>query len=90
MEPTEFAEKSTDARNAASAAVAVRKDMTGNRFNLPRSTTLPMLVAMNVLGKHIYPGTADPVRTRERRLKNRRARKARRAFRLNNARKGMR
>ena len=81
MEPTEFAKIATDAGNAVAAEVAVRRDRTGNRFNLPRSTTLPMLVAMNVLGKHIYPGTADPVRTAERRAKNRRARKARRVMR---------
>ena len=58
--------------------------------NLPRSTSLGMLIAMNLRGLNIYPGTADPVRVARDRAKNKRARKARRTFRQANARKGVR
>lgn len=58
--------------------------------NLPRSTTLPMLLAMNRRGLNIYPGTADPVVVAGNRRRNKAARKARRMFRRSNARKGVR
>lgn len=87
MQPTEYAENVTKIRNATGAAVSVREgaDQTGNRFNLPRSTTLPMLVAMNKLGKHIYMGTVGTVEIRRRRVANRVARKQRRTNRLRGA-----
>lgn len=58
--------------------------------NLPRSTSLGMLIAMNVMNKNIYPGTVDPMTVARNRRRNKAARKARRANRLANARKGVR
>lgn len=59
-----------------------------NTGNLPRSTTLPMLLALQ--SKPIYQGTVDPVTVAENRARNKRARKARRTFRQSNARRGVR
>jgi hypothetical protein len=50
--------------------------------NLPRNTSLGMLIALNVMGKNIYPGTANPRTVAQNRRRNRAARKARRTHRL--------
>jgi hypothetical protein len=50
--------------------------------NLPRETTLGMLIALNVMGKNIYPGTANPLTVARNRRRNKAARKARRTHRL--------
>lgn len=58
--------------------------------NLPRETTLGMLVALNAMNRHIYPGTANPDTVARNRRRNKAARRARRVARLNRARKGVR
>ncbi len=54
-------------------------------FNLPRSTTLPMLLALNASGKHIYAGTVPAATIQKRRAANRVARKSRRVNRIRGA-----
>lgn len=64
--------------------------MNTTQNNLPRETTLGMLIALNVMNRHIYPGTADPNTVARNRRRNKAARRARRVNRLAGARKGVR
>lgn len=57
---------------------------------LPRSTSLGALAALNMTGKHIYAGTADPVTVAKNRKANKAARAQRRVNRKRNFRKGVR
>ena len=74
------------------ATPAIRKATATKRLtaSLPRSTSLPMLLAMQWLGKHLYMGTVDPVVIEQRRKANKRARAQRRVNRARNFRKGVR
>lgn len=56
--------------------------------NLPASTTLPMLIALQ--RKPVYQGTADPAGVAANRRRNKAARRARAASRKANFRKGVR
>lgn len=60
------------------------------RGTLPRSTSLPMLGALNVLGKHVYAGTVPAATVETRRRRNKVARAQRRVNRQRNFRKGVR
>lgn len=64
--------------------------MNTTQNNLPRETTLGMLIALNAMNRHIYPGTANPNTVARNRRQSKAARKARRVHRLSGARKGVR
>lgn len=76
--------------NAVKAAMAAVKPVRESVGNLPRSTSVGMLIALNRTGKHLYAGTVPDAVIERRRAANRRARQARKVSRGRNFRKGVR